>query len=300
MHRTAIVHPSARLEAGAEVGAYCVIGPGVYIGARTKLDSHVAIERDTRIGEDCRIHSQAVLGGDPQDLKYDGAPAYVEIGDRNVIREFVTISRGSRAGAVTRVGSGCMLMAGVHIAHDCRVGDRVVMANYATLAGHVVIEERAVIGGLAAFHQFVRVGKLAMVGGTAGVMQDIPPFCMAQGSPPATLRGLNRVGIMRSGATEQSFIGLKQAYRLMFRRGMTRENALAEIEASVPKTPEVAAFLDWFKADSKRGISKAERTEELKVVDSDASAQVEQLKARLAELEARLGSGEFDGLSASV
>jgi UDP-N-acetylglucosamine acyltransferase len=300
IHRTAIVHPSARLETGVELGAYCVVGPNVFIGARTKLDSHVSVVRDTRIGEDCRVHSYAVLGGDPQDLKYKDEPSYAEIGDRNLIREYVTISRGSHEGAVTRVGSGCMLMAGVHIAHDCRVGDRVVLANSATLAGHVVIEERAVIGGLAAFHQFTRVGRLAMIGGTAGVMQDVPPFCMVQGSPPATLRGLNRVGIMRSGATEQSFIAIKQAYRLMFRRGMTRDNALAEVEASVPKTPEVVQFIEWFKAESKRGICKAERADELSVVESAAASEIAHLRGRVMRLEARLGDGEagsFEALS---
>jgi hypothetical protein len=142
------------------------------------------------------------------------------------------------------------------------------MANMATLAGHVHVEERAVIGGLAAFHQFVRVGRLAMVGGTAGVMQDVPPFCMVQGSPPATVRGLNRIGIMRNGATEESFIALKQAFRLLFRRGMTKDNALAEIEASIPKSPELTHFLNWFRAESKRGIMKAEPAESLSVVSA--------------------------------
>jgi len=205
-----------------------------------------------------------------------------------MLREYVTINRGSHGGAVTRLGNDCMLMAGVHIAHDCTVGDRVIMANCATLAGHVQIEDRAVIGGLAAFHQFVRVGRLAMIGGTAGVMQDVPPFCMVQGSPPATLRGLNRVGIMRSGASEQSFIGLKQAYRLMFRRGMTKDNALAEIEASVQKTPEVVQFTDWLKATSKRGICKGEAVEDLSVVESASPEQLRKLHERIEVLERQL------------
>jgi UDP-N-acetylglucosamine acyltransferase len=288
VHKTAVVHPDARLEADVQVGPYCVIGPGVYVGRGTQIGSHVVIERDTRIGEKNRIASHATIGGDPQDLKYDGAPSFVEIGDRNMLREYVTINRGSHGGAVTRLGNDCMLMAGVHIAHDCSVGDRVILANCATLAGHVQIDDRAVIGGLAAFHQFVRVGRLAMVGGTAGVMQDVPPFCMVQGSPPATLRGLNRVGIMRNGASEQSFIGLKQAYRLMFRRGMTKDNALAEIEASVQKTPEVVQFTDWLKAASRRGICRGEAVEDLSVVESASPEQLRKLGERIELLERQL------------
>jgi UDP-N-acetylglucosamine acyltransferase len=163
------------------------------------------------------------------------------------------------------------------------------MANCATLAGHVTVDDRAVIGGLAAFHQFVRVGRLAMVGGTAGVMQDVPPYCMIQGSPPATLRTLNRVGMMRNGASEDSFKAVKQAYRLMFRRGMTKENALAEIEASVPKTPEVMAFVEFLKAPTKRGIAKGEPVEDtsLSVVEAPSVVALEQ---RLSSLERRLES----------
>jgi UDP-N-acetylglucosamine acyltransferase len=290
IHRTAIVHQDARIEADARIGPYCTIGPNVYIGAGTVLDSHVHVECNTRIGENCHIYSHAVLGSDPQDMKYNGAPTYVEIGDRNLLREYVTINRGSFEGSVTRLGSDCLLMTGVHLAHDCVVGSRVIMANCATLAGFVTIDDRAVIGGLAAFHQFTRVGRLAMVGGTAGIMQDVPPFCMVQGSPPATLRGLNRIGMMRNGATESSFIAVKQAYRLMFRRGMTKENALAEIEASVPKTPEVMAFIDFLKAPTKRGIAKGEPVEDLSVVDS--GTQISQLEARIAQLENRLRSVE--------
>lgn len=290
IHRTAIVHQDARIDTGAQIGAYCVIGPNVVIGAGTVLDDHVTVARDTRIGEQCRIHSHATIGGDPQDLKYVGQPTYAEVGDRCVLREFVSVNRGSVEGNTTRVGSDSLLMAGVHVAHDCQVGSRVIMANCATLAGFVTVEERAVIGGLAAFHQFVRVGRLAMVGGTAGIMQDVPPYCMVQGAPPATLRGLNRVGMMRAGATEQSFIAVKQAYRLLFRRGMSKDNALAEIEASVPKTPEVMHFVEFMRAPSKRGFAKGEPVEELKVLDS--SAQIGALEQRIAQLEARLRSLE--------
>jgi UDP-N-acetylglucosamine acyltransferase len=295
VHRTAIVHQDARIDPSVAIGPYCVIGPNVFIGAGSVLESHVHIERDTRIGEGCHIFSHAVIGSDPQDLHYDGSPTYAEIGDRCQLREFVTINRGSFEGSVTRLGSDCLLMTGVHLAHDCKVGSRVIMANCATLAGHVTVDDRAVIGGLAAFHQFVRVGRLAMVGGTAGVMQDVPPFCMIQGSPPATLRGLNRIGMVRNGATEQSFVAVKQAYRLMFRRGMTKENALAEIEASVSKTPEVMAFIEFLKAPSKRGIARGEPVEDtsLSVVESPNVSALEQ---RIAGLENKLRQYESEAL----
>jgi UDP-N-acetylglucosamine acyltransferase len=293
VHRTAIVHQDARVDPSVQIGPYCVIGPNVFIGAGSVLESHVHIVRDTRIGEGCHIFSHAVLGSDPQDLHYDGSATYVEVGDRCQLREYVTINRGSFEGSVTRLGSDCLLMTGVHLAHDCKVGSRVIMANCATLAGHVTVDDRAVIGGMAAFHQFVRVGRLAMVGGTAGVMQDVPPFCMIQGSPPATLRGLNRIGMVRNGATEQSFIAVKQAYRLMFRRGMTKENALAEIEASVPRTPEVLAFIEFLKAPSKRGIAKGEPVEDtnLSVVEAPNVTALEQ---RLNVLEAQLRTYDLD------
>ncbi|MCH7472677.1 acyl-ACP--UDP-N-acetylglucosamine O-acyltransferase, partial [bacterium] len=203
IHATAMVHPDARLGPDVSVGAYAIIGPGVAVGRGTAIESHAVIDQNTRIGEDCHIYSHAVIGSDSQDLKYAGEPTYLEVGDRTVLREYVTLNRGSREGSVTRVGSDCMLMTGVHIAHDCQLGDHVVMANLATLAGHITVGDGVVIGGLAAFHQFLRVGQLAMVGGTAGVMQDVPPYCMVQGAPPATVRALNLVGLARAGVGEK-------------------------------------------------------------------------------------------------
>jgi UDP-N-acetylglucosamine acyltransferase len=256
IHRTAIVHPEAQLEIDVRVGAYSSIGPGVAIGRGTVIESHVVIDCNTRVGEACHIFPHAIIGTDPQDLSYKGEPSFVEVGDRTVVREFVTVNRGAHDQRITRVGSDCLLMTGVHIAHDCQVGDKVIMANLVTLGGHLVVEDGAVIGGLAAFHQFVRVGRQAMVGGTAGVMQDVPPYCMAQGAPPATVRGLNVVGLKRAGISDDRMAALKQAFRLMFRRGMTKENALAEIQASVPKTPEVQNFVAFISADSRRGICR--------------------------------------------
>jgi UDP-N-acetylglucosamine acyltransferase len=266
IHRTAVVDAEAHLAPDVCAGPYCVIGPGVYIGPGCELGAHVVIERNTRIGANCRIFSHAVIGGDPQDISFRGEPSFCEIGENNVLREYVTINRGCHGEKITRLGSHCLLMAGVHIAHDCQVGDRVTMANLATLAGHVEIGERAVIGGLAAFHQFTRVGRLAMVGGMAGVMQDAPPFCMVQGSPPATVRGLNLVGLKRAGVTEDSIKALKHAYRLVFRSGMLKERAMEEIQASVEMTPEARYLLDWLEAPSKRGVCKGEPGGVLRVV----------------------------------
>jgi UDP-N-acetylglucosamine acyltransferase len=260
IHRTAIVHPEAELGVDVQVGAYSVIGPGVTIGAGTIIDSHVVVDRNTRIGSNCRIHSHAVVGGDPQDKSFKpGHLAFLEIGDRNTIREMVTINRGCHsADKTTRLGSDCLLMTGVHIAHDCQVGSFVTMANLATLAGHVVVEDRVTMGGLSAVHQFVRIGKLCMVGGTAGIMADVPPFCMVQGAPPATVRGLNLVGLSRNGVDSDTQRALKQCFRLFLRRGMTRENAIAEIKASVTMYPEVQHFLNYISVSSRRGYAKAE------------------------------------------
>jgi UDP-N-acetylglucosamine acyltransferase len=269
IHRTAVIDAEARLAPDVRVGPYSIIGPGVAIGPGSEVGSHAIIERDTRLGERCRVHSHAVLGGDPQDLSYRGELTFCEIGRETVIREYVTINRGCHGEKTTRVGSHCMLMTGVHIAHDCQVGDHVIMANLATLAGHVSIGDGAVIGGLAAFHQFVRVGKLAMVGGTAGVMQDVPPFCMVQGAPPATVRGLNLLGLKRSGMSEAGIAALKHAFRLVYRRNMLREYALEEVLAGVEMTPEVQQFVEFMQAASKRGFCKGEPSGVLRVVGGE-------------------------------
>ena len=269
VHKTAIVDPEARLEDGVQVGAFSVIGPGVFLGRGVVIGSHSIIERDTRLGDGCHVASHAVLGGDPQDKSYAGEATFLEIGSGSVVREYVTVNRGCHGEKITRVGSNCLLMAGVHVAHDCQVGNGVIMANLATLAGHVQVDDRAVIGGLAVFHQFTRVGRMAMVGGTAGVMQDVPPFCLVQGSPPATVRGLNLVGLKRSGVSEASMSALKHAFRLVFRRNMLKDHALEEIRASVELTPEVRAFVEFLEAPSKRGICKGEPSGVLRVVGGE-------------------------------
>jgi UDP-N-acetylglucosamine acyltransferase len=266
IHRTAIIHEDSVLEDDVRIGPYTVIGPAVRIGAGTQLGSHVVIESNTRIGVGCVIKPHAVIGSDAQDFGYHGEPAYIEIGDRTTIGEFAMISRGSHDDRTTRIGSDNLIMSGVHVAHDCQVGNNVILSNYVQLGGHIVVEDRAVIGGLAAFHQFCRIGTLSMVGGTAGVMQDVPPYCMVQGAPPATVRGLNRIGVRRAGVSDEGFAALKHAFRLLFRRGMTRENALDEIERLVELTPEVRHLVQFCRGPSKRGICKPEPSAGLGVV----------------------------------
>ena len=280
IHKTAVVDRDVNLADGVEIGAYAFVGPGVVVGSGTVIEHHATVYRDTRIGSNCRIAPYAAVGGDPQDLGYRGEPAYLEIGDRTRVNEYCTLHRGSREGRVTRIGSDCFLMAGVHIAHDCKLGNRIVIANYAQLAGHIQVGDRVTIGGLAAFHQFVRIGTLAMVGGTAGVMQDIPPYCMVQGAPPAKVHGLNIVGLKRNGVDQESISGLKHAFRLMFRRGMTKDHALDEIERSVlPKTDELAQFTDFCAADSRRGLCSPENPGGFRVVGGNTEESQADLSA---------------------
>jgi UDP-N-acetylglucosamine acyltransferase len=269
IHRTAIIHEDTFFADDVEIGPYCVIGPGVRIGEGTRLGSHVVIECNTRIGATCVIKPHAVIGSDAQDSSYHGEPAYVEIGDRNLIGEFAMISRGSHGEHITRVGDDNMIMCGVHIAHDCQVGSSTIISNYVQFGGHIIVEDRVVIGGTAAFRQFCRIGTLSMVGGTAGVMQDVPPYCMVQGAPPATVRGLNRIGLGRNGVSPESITALKHCYRLMFRRGMSRDNALDEIERLVELTPEVRYFVQFCRAPSKVGICRPVPTHGMDVIGGD-------------------------------
>lgn len=211
-----------------------------------------------RLGQNNKVYSFAAIGGDAQDLSYQGQESHVVIGDRNIIREYVTINRGCHGAALTQVGNDCLLMAVVHIAHDCIVGNQVIMANLVTLGGHTLVEDQAVIGGLAGTHQFVRIGRMAMVGGASAVLRDVPPYCLVQGNAPALVRGLNSVGLKRNGASPAAISGLKAAFRLMYRRGMTKSNALDEIAESAPASAEVSNFVDFIKAKSRCGICLGE------------------------------------------
>jgi UDP-N-acetylglucosamine acyltransferase len=255
IHATAIIHPTAELESGVEVGPYSIIGPRVRIGKNTRIGPHVVVDGFTDIGEACTIFQFASLGAIPQDLKYRGEESRVVIGDRNIIREFVTINRGTgQAGGETRLGSNNLLMAYCHVAHDCRIGSHVVLANAATLAGHIEMEDHAIVGGLAAVHQFVRLGSYCIIGGCSGVSQDIPPYMMANGQR-AKLYGLNIEGLKRHRFSEDAMSNLKKAYRIIFRSGLTVEKALAQLEAEIQNSAEVDHLISFIKA-SKRGVTR--------------------------------------------
>ncbi len=233
IHPTAVVHPGAEVHPTVKIGPYVVVGEHVKIGADTVIDAHVVIDGWVEIGARNRIFPGAAIGLDPQDLKYDGDLTLVKIGDDNRIREFVTINRATKAGEVTQLGNGNLLMAYVHVAHNCVLHDGIVIANAVSLAGHVEIESRAVIGGMAGFHQFVHVGELAMVGAMSRIDRDVPPFMLVEGSPPR-VRSLNLVGLRRSGLTTQEegqvYKAIKQAYRILFRSGHHLDDNLRELE----------------------------------------------------------------------
>ena len=255
IHSTAIIHPSAQLDAGVSVGPYSIIGEQVKIGAGTQVGAHVVIERWTEIGRDNQIFQFASVGAAPQDLKYQGEETWLVLGDRNRIREFATLHRGTPdGGGRTVVGSDNLFMAYSHVAHDCRVHNRVVMANAATLAGHVEVEDNAILGGLMAVHQFCRVGCHTMISGGAMITQDIPPYTIAQGDRAKTI-GINLVGLKRRGFPEATIRGIKNAYRLMFRSGLRLEAALERIELEYGTIPEVRHFTAFIK-ESQRGIAR--------------------------------------------
>ena len=252
VHPTALVDPSAELAPGVVVGPYSIIGPNVRLGARTRIGSHVLIERDTTVGEECTIHQGAVLGTDPQDLKYMGEPTILVVGDRTVIREYATLNRGTIASGVTRVGSDCMLMAYTHVAHDCHLGNHVILSNAVNMAGHVAIGDWAIVGGLTPIHQFVRIGAHAFVGGATRVAKDVPPYVKVAGSP-MELYGLNSVGLARRGFPEEVRRELKRAYRLFFASNHNVAQALARAREELRALPEVEVFLTFFE-NSERGV----------------------------------------------
>ena len=253
IHPTAIVDPSAEIGENVSIGPFTVIGPGVRIGAGTRIGPHVFIERNTTLGRECSVHNGAVLGSDPQDLKFGGEDVFLEIGDHTTIREYATLNRGTAAHGKTEIGSHCLLMSYSHVAHDCIVGDRVIVSNAVQMGGHVTIGEYAIVGGLTAIHQFVRIGPHAFVGGAARVQKDIPPYVRAAGSPLA-LYGLNSVGLQRRGFSEAVRSELKKAYRLVFNSSYNVTQALERARAELESSPEIDAFLDFIEA-SDRGVA---------------------------------------------
>lgn len=255
IHPTAVVHESAQLGPDVQVGAFAHIGPEVSIGPGTRVDHHANVECLATIGADCHIWPYASLGTDPQDLKFGGERTTLQIGDRVLIREFVTVNRGTgEGGGVTRVGDDSLLMAYSHVAHDCQLGQRVIMANAATLGGHVHVEDFANIGGLVAIHQFTRIGTRAFIGGMSGVAQDQPPYCLCEGNR-CKPHGMNVIGLRRAGFPTETIEALKTAYRIIFRTHTPIQKAMEQVRAEVSGVPEVDHLLDFI-TSSERGVAR--------------------------------------------
>lgn len=252
IHPTAVVHPSVQLGEGVEIGPYCVIHEGVVLGDRCWLQNHVTLCGPSRIGADNRFHAFASVGQRSQDLKYQGEPTHLEVGDRNTFREFVTVNRGTAPGSTTRIGSHGHFLAYSHIAHDCAVGDHVIFSNNGTLAGHVEVGDHVVIGGLTAIHQFCRIGAHAFLGMYGGVNQDVPAYVMVSGQPPRP-RGINAEGLKRRGFSKDQIRNIREAYRTIYRLGLSRDEAVSRLQAVVSEQPEIQPMVDTVLA-SKRGL----------------------------------------------
>jgi UDP-N-acetylglucosamine acyltransferase len=257
IHPTALISPGADLAEGVSVGAYSIIGPEVVIGAGTEVGHHIVIEGKTTIGEHNRIFPFVSIGLSPQDITYAGEETKVSIGNDNIIRENVTIHRGTvRGHGVTRIGNGVFVMAYAHVAHDCQIGNEVLLANAATLGGHVEVGERAVIGGIVAVHQFVRVGEYSCVGGFSGVRMDIAPYMLTTGAPYAVLHGPNVIGLRRHGFSAKSIQAIKKCYKIIFRSGLTIKEAVQKTREEVDSLPEVEKLIEFISFDSKRGLTR--------------------------------------------
>lgn len=255
VHTTAIVHPKAVIGEGVSIGAFSIIGEHVKVGDGTVIESHVVVDGWTTIGKGNRIFPFSSIGTPPQDISYSGQETMVTIGDNNIIREYVTIHRGTiKGGGNTIVGSQNYIMAYVHIAHDCNVGNHIIMANAATLGGHITVEDHAVIGGLTGIHQFVRIGKYAMVGACSAVSLDVPPFVSAVGNR-ATLYGLNIVGLRRHGFNKEQVLKIKKAYKILFRSKLSLKEAVTKVEEEVSDSEDVKMMIDFINA-TKRGICR--------------------------------------------
>jgi UDP-N-acetylglucosamine acyltransferase len=256
IHSTAVIDPAARVPESCSVGPYCLIGPDVELGESCELISHVVVQGPTRIGSHNRIFPFASIGLEPQDLKYKGEPTRLEIGDYNVIREYVTINRGTAGGGgITRTGSHCLFMAYAHVAHDCSVGDHVIMANAATLAGHVTIEDWAVVGAFSPVHQYVRVGAHSYIGGGSIVIKDVLPFSMTVGERETHAFGVNSVGLKRRGFTAERISKLQHAYRVLLNSNLNTTQALDKLRSEGDRSEDVNRLIEFIEK-SQRGITK--------------------------------------------
>ena len=245
IHPTALIAPEAELGENVEVGAYAVIGPGVFVGANTRIGAHAVLQGPMRLGADNEVFPFASVGSAPQDKKYKGEPTRLEIGDRNVIREFVTLNRGTtKDEGVTRIGDDNLFMAYAHVAHDCRVGSHCVLANTATLGGHVHLGDWVIMGGFSGVHQFCKVGAHAFIANNAAVTRDVPPYVMAVGQP-ATAHSVNAEGLKRRGFTPQQIRNLRNAFRLLYRSGLKLADATEQLAAIAEEQPEVRAIVEF-------------------------------------------------------
>jgi UDP-N-acetylglucosamine acyltransferase len=254
IHPTAVIHPKAQIGSGCEVGPYCVIGEHVTLGDNCRLHSHVVIDGHTKLGRGNEIFPFAALGMKTQDLKYKGGAPRLEIGDNNVFREGVTVHYATNDNEATVIGSNNLLLIHAHVAHDCILGNGIIMSGFAGLAGHVIVEDNVILAGYVAVHQFCRIGRHAMIGGCCKVRQDIAPFMLADGEPAKPVM-INKVGLERHGFTEAGINALKQAHRIIFREPLTLAEALTKVEAEIPQLPEVKHLVAFIRA-SERGISK--------------------------------------------
>ncbi len=257
IHKTAVIHPGAKLSPGVVVGPYSTIDDNVVLGDNVRISSHCLVTGQTTIGRNCKIYSNTVIGSAPQDKKsFADDNVFLNIGENNIVREFVTINPGTvNGGGKTVVGNDNLIMAYAHVAHDCIIGNHCVMANAATLGGHVTIEDNAVIGGLSAVHQFVRLGRLSIVGGCSKVVQDVAPFSMCDGHP-ARVVNTNTIGLRRAGISSETIQNLKKAFRILFRMGLNRAHALEIISNEIKTCPEVEHLI-FFAKTSKRGLCTA-------------------------------------------
>lgn len=255
IHATAIIDSKAKIGSNVTIGPYSIIKENVTIGSGTIIGPHVVIDSYTEIGSDCHIFQYASIGAEPQALKFEGEETWVKIGRGTVVREFVTINRGTGfGGGITEVGEENFIMAYAHVAHDCKTGRNVILANVATLAGHITIGDYATIGGLAAIHQFVKIGDYAYISGKAAITKDIPPYVIASGDR-AKLYGLNKIGLKRHGFSEETLRILKKAYQMTFRQGFPLKEAIEKVLVELEPIPEVVRFIDFIKS-SERGITR--------------------------------------------
>ena len=255
VHETAIVEPGAKIGKNVKIGPYAIIGENVEIGDGTEVGSHTVIKGCTKIGKNNKIFNSVSIGQVPQDLKFNGEKSFLEIGDNNTIREFATIHLGTEeGGGITKIGNDNLIMAYCHVAHDCQLGDNIIMSNAATLAGHVIVEDAAVISGLTGVHQFVRIGKMAMVGGGSKVVKDVPPYILVDGHP-ASVNGINIVGLRRNGVSPDIRRKVKEAYKILYRSNLNVSQAVDKMDQELDSSPMIEHFLRFLR-NAQRGICR--------------------------------------------